>query len=852
MSSGGDPGANAELSRRLRQALADKGMRQSDLAAQAEVSKAAVSNALNPDKGAPSQYTLEQLAGALGIEGNQRKELRRLRSEAITNLPSQLRAYLTAAERAAREHPYPGVLPGVAPPLAAIYLHQRVRQGELASGARWDSADRYEDGPADTRPGPETAMGASLAQPGSGASMGVVAITQGVPAHRIVEDGLSADSLLNRQDTCLVTAGPGGGKSSLLRTLLQTGVGDFVQGLAVRAAPVLVPAAALPGRPLAGALAEAVNADLSSHGLLEEIRPEFFLAPPRPGVPWLILVDGLDEITSAATRHEVLRTVSAVINGKDAGQYRFIIASRPLPASEVDSTLGAHASRFDLQPFSFADLEQVARNWFSHFGLPDPEGVAERFGQALAAASLADLARIPLMASILCQLHAVAPDKPLPASRGQIYSDFISLLYKRQHTVGASGFREQARATLHRYGSNALAHTERVLDHLPEVIARLADGRYAGDTRPTMTAVLSQAETSCPPGIPGDEWHAVIRSALQRSGLMTTYAGELVFLHQTLLEYLAARHACRSPASRARTLEEVFTHARWQWPWAADILGSRKRLAPRRLLIPPHPDDSSYIGFLIDVAQEQDPDAASPYLRRLAADGNIEGCRFLAEQAQLGTTIPAPAARAAAESCALLTSRTTLRSYWRLEAAKILMRIDHSSGIDLCIRLAQDTSMRSDWRLEAAQLAADIDIDCATPVLAALAADPTMYASARGHAARRVAEFDKELATSLLVSLASNRGLNRESRVNAARRLVDLGSPCAAAVCTALFADEAFPPYLRMRIVELLIQLGAPPPEEQYGELLQTPALDTRERQQLAWLLEEMNDPQLGNDSPRP
>lgn len=493
----------------------------------------------------------------------------------------------------------------------------------------------------------------------------------------------------------------------------------------------------------------------------------------------------------------------------------------------------------------------MAQNWFSHFGLPDPEGVAERFGQALAAASLADLARIPLMASILCQLHAVAPEKPLPASRGQIYSDFISLLYKRQHTVGASGFREQARATLHRYGSNALAHTERVLDHLPDVIARLADRRYAGDTRPTMTAVLSQAETSCPPGVPGDEWHAVIRSALQRSGLMTTHAGELVFLHQTLLEYLAARHACRSPESRARTLEKVFTHARWQWPWSADILGTPKRFTPRRVLIPPHRDDGSYVGFLIDVVQEQDPDAAGLYLQQLAADGNIEGCRFLAEQAQLGTTIPAPAARAAAESCALLTSRTTLRSYWWLEVARVLIRIDHLSGADLCIRLAQDTSMRSDWRLEAAQLAADIDIDCAA-VFAALAADLTMYANARVHAARRLAQFDKELATSLLVSLASDRGLNRESRVNAARRLVDLGSPCAAAVCTALISDEAFPPYLRIGIVELLIQLGAPPPEEQYGELLQDPALDSRERHHLAWLLEEMRHPQHDSDSPRP
>jgi hypothetical protein len=195
-----------------------------------------------------------------------------------------------------------------------------------------------------------------------------------------------------------------------------------------------------------------------------------------------------------------------------------------------------------------------------------------------------------------------------------------------------------------------------------------------------MTVTMSQAETSCPRGVPEDEWHAVLKSALQRSGLMTTHAGELVFLHQTLLEYLAARHACRSPAARARALEKVFTHGRWQWPWSTDILGAPRRLRPRRLLIPPHSDDSSYIGFLIDVAHEQDPDAAGHYLQRLAADGNIEGCRFLAEQAQLGTTIPAAAARSAAESCAVLAARPALRGYWRLEAAKILVRIDRTTG----------------------------------------------------------------------------------------------------------------------------------------------------------------------------
>jgi hypothetical protein len=353
-----------------------------------------------------------------------------------------------------------------------------------------------------------------------------------------------------------------------------------------------------------------------------------------------------------------------------------------------------------------------------------------------------------------------------------------------------------------------------VWDLLPDVIARLAAGRYAGDTRPTMTVTMSQAETSCPRGVPDDEWHAVLKSALQRSGLMTTHAGELVFLHQTLLEYLAARHACRSPAARARALEKVFTHSRWQWPWSAGILGAPKRLTPQRLLIPPHSDDSSYIGFLIDVAHEQDPDATAQYLQRLTADGNIEGCRFLAEQAQLGTTIPAAAGRAAAASCALLAARPALRGYWRLEAAKVLILIDHNNGIDLCVQLAEDQTIRSDWRWEAADVAVNTDIGCGASVFSALAADPTMYASARVYAALRVVRYDKEEAADLLVSLASERGLSQQSRVRAARSLLELDPDRAAAVCTSLLENDALAPYLRIETLDLLTQLGDQPAED--------------------------------------
>jgi len=96
----------------------------------------------------------------------------------VLELGPGLRAYIDAAMRAANEHPYPGIVPGLTPPpLTAVYLHQQARSF-LAAG----------DGEA----------------------------TADIPD---VDDG-PAESLLTCTADCILVGGPGAGKSSLLRTAL--------------------------------------------------------------------------------------------------------------------------------------------------------------------------------------------------------------------------------------------------------------------------------------------------------------------------------------------------------------------------------------------------------------------------------------------------------------------------------------------------------------------------------------------------------------------------------------------------------------------------------------------------------
>ncbi len=91
-------------------------MNQAELANAAEVSKATVSQVLS-GKAVPNADTLNSLAEALQVTGKDLRELHRLRVGADPR-ERRLDGYSHAALRAARSHPYSGVLPGTTPPLA--------------------------------------------------------------------------------------------------------------------------------------------------------------------------------------------------------------------------------------------------------------------------------------------------------------------------------------------------------------------------------------------------------------------------------------------------------------------------------------------------------------------------------------------------------------------------------------------------------------------------------------------------------------------------------------------------------------------------------------------------------------
>ncbi|CAL9591726.1 hypothetical protein SUDANB105_05237 [Streptomyces sp. enrichment culture] len=642
-----------------------------------------------------------------------------------------LNAYLTASQAASREHPYAGMLPGITPPLATVYL--RKQQALLLDPEQ-----------------PE----------------GIGAVQELLEARQLP---LPADEVLAEEQTCVLIAGPGGGKTSLLRTRLAHGVTRWLEGRCENALPVMVTAAALDGRPLAQALAETVSADLAAHGLVDDLPPIFFRTPPQSGARWLVLVDSLDEIPDPAARKRVLGNLAAVSKGEHADLYRFVVASRPLPAGELEA-LGSHLAHYNLEPLRTSDLPGVASGWFREFGVPDPDRAARQFTEALARAQLTDVARIPLLASMLCQLQVAAPGEPLPPSRGKIFHDFTALLREREYEYTSDSKARQRQtpyAVLERFGPSATAQAKQTVSSIHVLITHLAAERYRGSTQSAIAIVESRSEAKRPQDVPQDKWRDFLGASLRASCLLTLRGHEYEFLHQTFLEYLAACDATRDESAR----HQVLLGMRPQGWWARY----------HNFWEPPARIKSSYYGFVIETWQG-DERPLIRVLKRWACLGNVTGQEFLAEQMILGTALPDSVTRILEKNLESL-ARSAFPQWRTNSAAATLARLDQDCGA----QLARDPSVTGPARKHAALELAKLGDKRGPDLLAHVAHDARLRSITRLLACTELAYFDRPRATDILATIARDSSLDLYDRHWAAKQLDSLGDERATPILAEIF-----------------------------------------------------------------
>ncbi|MFB4285790.1 NACHT domain-containing NTPase [Nonomuraea sp. MTCD27] len=654
-----------------------------------------------------------------------------------------LEPYLAAARHTAEAHPYPGVLPGSRlPPLSQVYVQQRSRP-------RFSTAD---------------------AETGSPYASGASGVR------------LTAEAVVSTDHNVLLLGGPGAGKSSLLRHVLITLAASVRNGEAavVDEVPVYVPAAYLTVRGLSFAeqVAAAARDELSGRRV-PALNAEIFDRLPRPASRWLVLLDGLDEITDIRQRLQLTQ----LLGEHRAGPYRFVLTSRPLSEGELAALeRDPHLLVYELLPFEPSQLRSFAEGWMrtAHdldpAQLPDPEAAVHGFLAQATRPALAQLARTPLLATILCQLHAAGPGRALPRDRYSIYQNFQLLLRQRLTDPLVPELPDAILATLGRVA--ARQHHRHGMDDDP-----------AADL---LTEVLHATDHLCPPGMLPLDWTARREHLLCRTGLISAHGGTYTFIHQTIGEFLAARHV----AADARLSRQA----------SRSLYGWRSRRGLVSL--------SSYDRFLV-AAWLGGPSGAPPFpvpprlttaLHRSA--GWSIGARYIAQLAADGLTLTPQTIDAATCTLKELATDSARAGHMRVDAARALADVNHELGHDLLTALAADPSLNGEHRVSAARELAELNDPHGFDLLAALATDSALYGPHRAAAALSLARSSDARAADLLAALATDPTQRDGDRVILAQSLTELADPRAADVWTALAGDPARTGDSRITATRKLAELG--------------------------------------------
>jgi HEAT repeat protein len=647
----------------------------------------------------------------------------------------RLRAYLDAAVRAAEDHPYPGVVPGVTPPpLTAVYVRQQAE---------------------------------TLPVEGDGSPEQTAADLKNRPA----------EDILGREEDCVLIGGPGAGKSSLLRTALITLARRWQRGEPGTEVPVHVLASDLiPPRPIPDLIAASVTASLSAVGILKSWPPEFFGDSPLRGVRWLVLVDGLDEVLDPVARRRVLDKIAGAGRAEARAPYRFIVATRPLASSEFPSQDAWPAPRYELQLFAAGQLTEFAERWFTELRLTRPDQTARDFLAALDRAGLTDPARTPLMATMLCQLFAANPDGALPAGRAGAYREFVDLLRQRQYEDNASGVYAQMHTLLGPYGPAATGPAGEVLVTALDLIARLALHRQERREGLAVDLLARWTRDNQPRHVPEKRWRAFLRETLRSSGLLTQRADDFQFIHQTVSEFLAAQCVTADADRTAAAYAALFGS------WKSDtwVVSSWDEWVPPSW-------DESYSRFL--VAAWPDRSSLVEALCRLAKAGGLLGCGFIASL-MADSALPDPAiAVQAAATLAIMAGDTAVPFSARRAACEILARLHDPRGANLLADLAVDRTVSPASRRQAAESLARLGDSRGADLLAVLAGPTEPGTVARRWAAESLARLGDPRGGDQLLNIAADSAVPDIERAEAVHALIRLEDGRRAGQLAGLVAN---------------------------------------------------------------
>ncbi|MCD5312330.1 NACHT domain-containing protein [Kineosporia babensis] len=287
----------------------------------------------------------------------------------------------------------------------------------------------------------------------------------------------------------------------------------------------------------------------------------------------LILLDGLDEITTVTDRTGVVKRVEEFVRRHAGAGNRFVITSRVAGYREVPLT--GDFVHFRARDMDREQIEGFLRRWClaveqaqaPHASAELHRGAAGAEVSAILAAvdhapGVARLAVNPLMLRILALIHSTGAQ--LPQKRIELYrlaADTLARTWRTAQGVPASALAEERHVTrllgdlaywIHSNRPDGMARHDEILQVLGPRWAKI-NGQPWDEEDPSPT-VLSEVE----------KFLATVRV---HTGLFVERApGRYGFLHLTFQEYYAARYLVALPRRRIGLIRAQLHDPRWQEP----------------------------------------------------------------------------------------------------------------------------------------------------------------------------------------------------------------------------------------------------------------------------------------------
>jgi hypothetical protein len=493
--------------------------------------------------------------------------------------------------------------------------------------------------------------------------------------------------LINRGDTVfrpsrrptahprtVVVGGPGQGKSTLVQLLCQA---YRVTLLAGRPAESLGPLAAEALRSLRSQLVRLgipipschrwpVQVRLSEYGDAiaggADISLLRFLADQvsrhEPGLvtpnglrawllhyPWLLVLDGLDEVAAPTVREALLQHINDFLTEAAAADADLMVVATTRPQGYAEEFSPAHYEHLELLPLNEQQAIQYARRLAAvrHAGDPDTEAqVIARVTQAAEEPITARLMRSPLQVTIMSIL--LERRVRAPQDRHSLFDAYYQTIYEREiaKSRAIGDLLEQQRSNVNWLHDQVGLLLQRRAEHagdaealLPNqelhdlAVRRLHEQGYADAERDRLAAGL-------------------VKAATDRLVLLVPKAqGAVGFEVRSLQEYMAARAlVVDDDPTVLQRLEQLAPSAHWRNTWllaAGRTFALREHLRDRIVTLLDDIDAADLLSLLvvpgarlaIDVLND-DIAAQAPRYRRLFATRALAHLQFPPDTAVRG------------------------------------------------------------------------------------------------------------------------------------------------------------------------------------------------------------------------